>query len=113
MPRYRQQFAGCLHLFENIGALHFESFPVAGNSRIEGLPVGQDEPHGPRCMISIVRDTATHTAGVVGKDPAHHGRADAGRVRPDLPAIWLQPRIHHSTRDAGTDSDEPAAIGEP
>ncbi len=60
--------------------------------------------------IGILGHAATHAAGVVGKDSAHHARINGGGVGSNAAAIWLEHIVNKSTDDARLEADQMPAV---
>ena len=52
-------------------------------------------------MIRIFDHSATHAAGVIGKDAAHHTCVDRGGVRSDTATMRLERHVNESAHNAG------------
>src|SRR6476659_2458067 len=81
--------------------LIFEDLICIRHGGIEYKSVGQDDGHRVNRVVGIFDHAATHAAGVVREDAAHHTGINRGGVRANAPTQRFEYIIDKSTDDTG------------
>ena len=79
---------------------------------IDDAAIGEDQAHGLEGLIAVLRDTATHARGIVGRDTANLAGRNRRRIRPDLAIERRQVMIGLGADDARLQTDLPGILTE-
>src|ERR1043165_9650654 len=61
-------------------------------------------------MVLIFDHSATHPAGIIGEDTAHHAGINGSRIWSDAATIHLEHVVDESANDTRLEADEPADL---
>ena len=81
-----------------------------GARGIDDVAVGEDHHQRPQRVVAVLHDAAAHPRGVVGHDPAQHGRVDGGGVGPEPPAHRREQPVDVAAHHAGLTPHARAAV---
>ena len=85
--------AKLVQLGQQVAVAGPEAGDAVGISGIHQRAVGQQQAHGHKRLVAVVRRAAAHARRVVGGDAADLGAVDGSRVRADLAGIACQPPV--------------------